>query len=83
MKNYLTMKMLDNGYIREEFSFLLGKYEVNEQEAIINEIERFFKNHELNKENIAKITKKLLSKGFNYVIIKDVIRECGSNYETY
>ena len=82
LKKYLCIKMMENGYLKEDFVDLLDRYEVDEYSAIFMEIEKFMKNREINRENIAKITKKLLSKGFNYAIIKDVIRECGFN-ETY
>jgi SOS response regulatory protein OraA/RecX len=79
LKNYLCLKMSENGYLKEEFtSFILDKNN-NERDIIIIEVNKFFKSHEKNKENIAKITKKLLSKGFNYDIIREIIRECESS----
>ena len=47
--------------------------ERDEVEIASKEIVKYFKIREVNNENIAKITKKLLSKGFNYDIIKCAI----------
>ena len=76
LKKYLCQKMIDCGYRKEEFISFIDSYEVDEYSLIKTEINKFFKKNQINKENIAKITKKLLSKGFNYGIIKDVVREC-------
>ena len=76
LKNYLIIKMIDNGFEKEDFMAYLDDYRVDETAFLKKEIEVFFKTREVNHENIAKITKKLLSKGFNYGIIRDVIREC-------
>ena len=81
MKLYIKNKMLDNGYNIEDFLNYIDTDDVDELDVIHKEIEKFFKNRERNKENISKIIKKLLSKGFNYVIIKQAL---GSDeYETY
>ena len=57
----------------------MPNYCVDEYSIIAHELEKFFKNREINKENIDKIAKKLLSKKFNYGIIKEVIREWSEN----
>jgi SOS response regulatory protein OraA/RecX len=81
MKLYIKNKLLENGYNIEEFCDYIDVEDVDELSPIKKEIAKFFKNKELNKENISKITKKLLSKGFNYDIIKQAL---GSDeYETY
>lgn len=82
MKKYLCEKMIANGYNIEEFSYLIDVEDIEETPIIEKEITKFFKKNDFNNENIAKITKKLLSKGFNYDIIKKAIRECEDN-ETY
>lgn len=66
-------KLMENGYNKHEFESLLQVNDHNEYDAVRREIERFFKNRDISGENIAKITKKLLSKGFNYDIIKDAL----------
>ena len=73
MKQYLREKMQINGYNIEEFNAHVDVNDVEEYPLVVKEIEKFFKNREKNKENIAKITKKLLSKGFNYDIIKKAL----------
>lgn len=70
---YLKNKMLENGYNIEEFDSYIDVKEIDEYEIVIKEIDKFFKNRENNNENIAKIRKKLLSKGFNYDIIKKAL----------
>lgn len=82
LKKYLSNKMIENGYNIEEFIDFIDVDEVDESTILTKEIAKFFKNHEYSNENISKITKKLLSKGFNYDIIKKAIRECDVN-ETY
>ena len=79
---YLRNKLTENGYNIEEFDCFILNFEVDENQIVKDEINKFFKNKKINKENIAKIVKKLLSKGFNYDIIKNAIRECEQN-ETY
>ena len=73
LKGYLKSKMLENGYNIEEFSHLIDVCDIDEKVLVEKEITKFFKNKEYNRENITKITKKLLSKGFNYDIIKDAL----------
>ena len=82
LSRYIIDKLIENGYEKEEFISLVGNFKNDEIEIVNKEIKRFFVNREVNEENIAKITKKLLSKGFNYGIIKQAIREC-ENHETY
>jgi SOS response regulatory protein OraA/RecX len=82
LKRYLCEKMIINGYNTEEFLNFIEVDDVDEHAILKKEIKGFFSKNDINEENIAKITKKLLSKGFNYGIIKQVIRECEAN-ETY
>lgn len=78
-KNYLRSKLLENGYKKEEFECFLVDIDIDEMDIIKLEITSFFKKHEYNKENVVKIRKKLLSKGFKYDIINTAIRECDYN----
>jgi len=82
LKNYICMKMISHGYTYDEFMPLVDSCLVDEKVGIEKEIKKYFKKEDMNNENIAKITKKLLSKGFKYDIIKEVIRECEED-ETY
>ena len=82
LKNYLINKMKENGYNSEEFMKFIDVNDIDEKIILVKEINKFFTSREVNEENIAKIIKKLLSKGFNYAIIKEAIRECELN-ETY
>ena len=74
MKNYLKNKMIENGYNIDEFQDYISVECIDEYETVEKEINKFFQNRENNNENIVKITKKLLSKGFNYDIIKAALR---------
>ena len=82
MKKYLIDKLNQNGYNSDEFLHFISVDGVDEISILNKEILKFFSKNEFNNENISKITKKLLSKGFNYDIIKKAIRECELN-ETY
>ena len=82
LKMYIKNKLLENGYNIEEICDYLEFDDVDEFSSILSEVKKFFSKNIKNNENIAKITKKLLSKGFNYDIIKKAIRECEDN-ETY
>jgi SOS response regulatory protein OraA/RecX len=62
-----------NGYYPDEFMELITIEDRDEFAIVSEEIKKFFKIREANEQNIAKITKKLLSKGFNYAIIKCAI----------
>ena len=73
LRQYIANKMILNGYNYEEFESYLIIEERDEIEIASKEIVKYFKIREVNNENIAKITKKLLSKGFNYDIIKCAI----------
>lgn len=75
LKQYIVSKMLTNGYELDEFEEFIVIENINEKAIIKEEISKFLKIREKNAQNIAKITRKLLSKGFNYVIIKSAIEE--------
>lgn len=79
LKQYVQQKLIQNGYEIDEFSEYLNIKNDNEIDAVKREIIKFFKLKEINNENIAKITKKLLSKGFSYDIIKKAFGECEFN----
>ena len=81
LRKYIENKLIENGYRNCEFADYLIIEKPDEFSIVVKEINKFFNNREKNKENITKITKKLLSKGFNYDIIKKAL---GSDYnETY
>lgn len=79
LKQYIQQKLIQNGYENAEFSEYLNVKNDNEFDIVKREIIKFFKLKEINNENIAKITKKLLSKGFSYDIIKKAFGECEFN----
>lgn len=79
LKDFLLNKMIENGYIKEEFIDLIKLENNNEKEIITKEINKIVRNNDIDEEIIAKITKKLLSKGFNYGIIKEAIRSVVEN----
>ena len=73
LKQYIVSKLIMNGYYPDEFMGLITIEDRDEFAIVSEEIMKFFKIREANEQNIAKITKKLLSKGFNYAIIKCAI----------
>ena len=79
LKKYVFDKIVNNGYKKEEVSSFTIETNNDEAESIRNEVRKFFLHRERNDENIIKITRKLLSKGFNYAIIKAIIGECDVN----
>jgi len=82
LRQYIKNKMVINGYNIEEFDRFVIIENRDETSIVKKEINRFFKSREVNEENISKIIKKLLSKGFNYGIIKNAL-EGVKNNETY
>lgn len=82
LKQYIVNKLVSNGYYKEEILDRIVIPKRDETGIIEEEIDKFFKVREKNEKNIAKITNKLLSKGFNYGIIKSAIErsvECETN----
>ena len=75
LRQYVVSKMIENGYELNEFEGYIVIENVDELAIVKEEILKFFKIRDKNEQNIAKITRKLLSKGFNYVIIKSAIKE--------
>ena len=73
MKQYVIAKLVNNGYLKDEVFSYIELPQRDEKAIVEEEIAKFFKTKERNEQNIAKITRKLLSKGFNYAIIKRAI----------
>lgn len=79
LSKFVIEKLINNGYNQHEFIDFLKFKEVDESVVVNKEIEKFFKFKTFDDQNIAKITKKLLSKGFKYDIIKEAIRSVNDN----
>lgn len=77
LKHYVASKLMGNGYLKEEIMPHIVLPKRDECEIAKEEIIKFFKIRDRNEQNIAKITRKLLSKGFNYDIIKSAIERSG------
>ncbi len=76
-KKMLELKLLQKGVSREIINKVLQESETNFEQTATNVLEKYLRNKEINKKNLEKAFRYLVSKGFSYEEVKNAL----TNYE--
>ena len=72
-KNKVKQKLMQAGVKNENFDEQIC--EIDEQESCVNHAEKFFKNKEINKQNLEKLIRRLSGMGYGWDTIKSVLNK--------